>query len=288
MTTKLRAIRGNRVGPFRWRRALWVMGILLAVYAIGLEPQWLDVTQHEITLRRLPPALNGLRIVQLTDFHFPVGLPVSYYRRVVAQANAQHADLIVLTGDFIARAGSDAEPCARELAGLHAPLGVWAIMGNHDYWTDGDRMRHSLEQVGIPVLINRAVPIATRGARLWLVGVDDVWSGHPQLDVALRGVPEQEAKIVLVHEPDYADTVMHYPVDLQLSGHSHGGQVRLPFIGSLFLPKYGRKYPIGLQHAGGLPVFTSRGIGGVSIPVLHWPIRFCCRPEVSVLTLRSL
>ena len=279
--------------PIRRRIGLVVFGMLalLMIYAICIEPYWLEVTQTTITLHRLPPAWNGLRIVQLTDFHYPVGLSSSFYRRVVNCANAQHPDIILLTGDYIAMSANDAEPCAKMLADLRAPLGVWAVLGNHDYWTDGPRMRRALELVGIHVLVNQSVQLNKDNAHLWLVGLDDAWSRistvYPKPVQTLRGVPRAEAKIVLMHEPDYADTVAHFPVDLQLSGHSHGGQVRLPFAENLILPRYGRKYPIGLQHDGALPVFTSRGIGGVSIPFIHWPIRFRCRPEVSVLILHS-
>jgi len=277
--------------PRRRRAWLILLGLLtlLAIYAICIEPYWLDVTQTPIALHRLPPALEGLRIVLLADFHYPVGLPPSYFRRVVACANAQHPDVILLAGDYIAMSANDAEPCAKVLADLRAPLGVYAVLGNHDYWTDGQRMQRALEHVGIHVLRNRSVPLPAHGAHVWLVGLDDAWSRlpavYPQPMLALHGLPPEETTIVLVHEPDYADTTALFPVDLQLSGHSHGGQVCLPFAENLILPLYARKYPRGLQHAGALPVFTTRGIGGVSIPLLHWPLRFRCRPEVSVLIL---
>jgi len=262
--------------------------VLLVLYSICIEPYWVEVTQHDIFMRRLPSALDGLRVVQLTDFHFPVGLPVSYYRRVVALANNQHADLIVLTGDYIARSAEDAESCAAILRELHAPLGVWAVLGNHDYWTNSARMRCALEAAGIHVLVNKAVPIRARGTHCWLVGLDDTWSGHPNTKLALRGVPPGEASIALVHEPDYADTVARFPVDVQLSGHSHGGQVRIPLIQGLLLPRFSRRYPVGFYTIDHLILYTSRGIGGVSVPLSgrHLTIRFNCRPEITVLTLR--
>lgn len=271
----------------RIRRLLLLIVLLLAAYSILIEPRWVQVRQLEITLPRLPARTKPISMVQLTDFHYPVGLPDAYYRAVVRRTNALHPDLIVLTGDFIARSPGDAAPCAEALADLHAPLGVWAVLGNHDYWTDATTVSAALRAQGNRVLKNQAVPIRAGGSRLWLIGLDDPWFGTSNLPRALRGVPQDDAKIVLVHEPDYADTVARYPVDLQLSGHSHGGQVRVPFVTSRMLPKYGQRYPIGLRQVGGMQLYTSRGIGGVSIPLVHWPLRFRCRPEITHITLHG-
>jgi hypothetical protein len=140
-----------------------------------------------------------------------------------------------------------------------------------------------LRQAGIQVLRNRAVPLERDGKRIWLAGVDDVLAGVDDLDEALRGVPAAEAVILLVHEPDFADQAATYPVDLQLSGHSHGGQVRFPFVGALYLPKLARKYPLGLRHIGRLKLYTNPGVGTLRIPV-----RWNCPPEVTLIRLRSL
>jgi predicted MPP superfamily phosphohydrolase len=160
---------------------------------------------------------------------------------------------------------------------------VYAILGNHDHWTDADEVARALQTQPITVLRNAAIPIDRGGARLWIAGVDDVWERHADLDQALRLVPADQATILLAHEPDYADLAAQYSVDLQLSGHSHGGQVQLPFFGSPILPYLGRKYPRGLYQIGSLQLYTNRGLGVVSPPV-----RFNCRPEITLFTLTSM
>ena len=154
-------------------------------------------------------------------------------------------------------------------------------MGNHDLDTDPAHITAVLEGRGIPVLNNRAVALERQGKRLWISGVDDVLQGRPDLELALSGIPQDEPVILLAHEPDWADHVANYPVDLQLSGHSHGGQIRFPLIGAPFLPALAEKYPWGLRRIGKLSLYTNVGIGTVRIPA-----RLGCPPEVSLITLR--
>jgi len=154
-----------------------------------------------------------------------------------------------------------------------------ACLGNHDLWEDAPLIRRELTNVGISVLVNAGLSLA--GGELWVAGVDDVWSGDPDLDAALNGAPADATIILLAHEPDYADVVSeHGGVDLQLSGHSHGGQVQLPLIGAPVLPYLGRRYPAGLYHIEELTLYTNRGVG-----TIYPPIRFNCRPEVTLITL---
>jgi predicted MPP superfamily phosphohydrolase len=171
------------------------------------------------------------------------------------------------------------------LAALAAPLGVFAIPGNHDYWTDIDVVMAALRAAGLVLLRNASHRLEVDGVPLWLVGVDDVWEQHNDLQAALANVPVAEPALLLVHEPDFADEAVQTPhrILLQLSGHSHGGQVHLPLLGRPILPWLGQKYPVGLGLVPGstLQVYTSRGIG-----VIAPPVRFNCRPEVALLTLR--
>jgi hypothetical protein len=155
------------------------------------------------------------------------------------------------------------------------------VLGNHDVLTDADRVTSSLSAGGIQVLVNQSVPMERNGARFWLAGVDDVLSGNSDLKETLHNVPADEALVLLAHEPDYADRVAHFPVDLQLSGHSHGGQVRVPFVPPLFLPELAQKYIWGLYKIGGLTLYTNPGLGTVGVPV-----RINCPPEITLLTLR--
>jgi uncharacterized protein len=159
---------------------------------------------------------------------------------------------------------------------------LWAVLGNHDIGSDTERIVHALTNAGIPVLRNQSVAIEKDGARFWLSGIDDALDGAPSLDASLRGVPSDEATILLAHEPDYADFAAHYPIDLQLSGHSHGGQVKLPFLRPLYLPDLAKKYIAGLFQVDGLTLYTNRGIGTVGLPV-----RFNCPPEITLVTVRG-
>ena len=251
-------------------------------YSTLIEPRWLSVDRIEVALPRLPIDLDGFTLVQLSDFHHGTPASDDDLRAVVKTANQLKPDVIVLTGDYITRSVEHLAPCAQVLGSLRATRGVFAILGNHDHWTDAELVASALAANSIPVLRNAAAPIERDGARLWLAGLDDVWEHKADLDRALHSVPKNEATILLAHEPDFADVASHYPIDLQLSGHSHGGQVRVPFFGAPILPWLGRKYPIGLQHAGALPVYTNRGIG-----MVNPPLRFNCRPEVTLLTLRT-
>ena len=160
-------------------------------------------------------------------------------------------------------------------------MGVLAVLGNHDYCQPRPVVL-SLEAQGITVLRNYAVSVERAGARLWIAGVEDVLENKQRLGQALRAVPRDEATVLLAHEPDYADIVKELPVDLQISGHSHGGQICLPLFGAPYFPPLGSKYPRGLRQLGGLSLYTNRGLGTTFLP-----LRFNCPPEVTLLTLRS-
>ena len=253
-----------------------------SVYSAFIEPQWLSVERIEVPLARLPHELDGFTIAQLSDLHHGPYVGNAEIRSAVEATNQLHPDAIVLTGDYITREADRMDDCARELGALTAPDGVYATLGNHDHWSSPEHIARALEINSIPVLMNDAVPIDRNGARLWIAGVDDVWQRRADLDTALRHVPATEPTVLLAHEPDYAELAKRYPVDLQLSGHSHGGQVRLPFYGAPILPYLAKIYSIGLERADAMWVYTNRGIGVVSPPV-----RFNCRPEVTLLTLRQ-
>lgn len=257
--------------------------------AAVIEPHRVVVERVEVTLSRLPRELDGLRIAQLSDFHYGSSYDGEVIQAAVRAANELNPDLTVLTGDYVTltNCGSTgfiaarAKPCARMLGELKAPLGTFAVLGNHDYG-DPRIVTRSLEAQGITVLRNSRVPVKRAGARLWLAGIEDVIEGEPRLDQALWAIPSGEATVLLAHEPDCADTVACFPVDLQLSGHSHGGQVRLPLVGCPYLPVLGRKYPRGMRRLNSLSLYTNRGLG-----TTYLPVRFNCPPEVTLITLRS-
>lgn len=262
----------------------------LGVNSFLLEPNLPVVVHQEIKLRRWPSRLDGFTIALLSDFHYDPYFSVHPIKHSIHLVNNLRPDLVVLTGDFVTvplsgdpvEAAADAEPCAELLGQVRAPFGLWAVFGNHDIYSDPKRITSALAANGIQVLLNRSVPIEKDNARFWLCGVDDVMGGFPDLTTTLRNVPSSEASVLLAHEPDYADYVTRFPVDLQLSGHSHGGQVRLPLATPLFLPELARKYVWGLFKVGALTLYTTAGIGTVRLPV-----RFNCPAEITFIRLFS-
>jgi len=265
----------------------------IAADSILIEPNRPQVVRQEIALQRWPARLDGFTIALLSDFHYDPYFSEHPLHAAIGMVNSLHPDLIVLTGDFVSvpafgyseengrKAAFAAEPCARLLQQMQAPHGLWAVLGNHDCSTDPAIVTTRLRRNGIQVLVNQSASIEANGGRFWLGGVNDVLKGTADLDATLHSVPSDEATILLAHEPDYADEVAEHSVDLQLSGHSHGGQVRLPLIGALYLPHLGRKYVRGLYHIGALTLYTNRGLG------TFWlPIRWNCPPEITLLTLR--
>ena len=261
---------------------LAVFGGLLASYASNVEPHWPEVVRLALPLLRLPRRLDGLTLVQISDLHAGDYADAIKIRRLVAMTNALQADIAVVTGDMFHDTPEEAQMCAQELAALRAPLGVYAIMGNHERHLPPEEGEKPFSRAGLTVLANAAHPIAVDGASLWMVGMDDLTMRRGDLARALDGVPGEACKILLVHEPDFADCAARYPVDLQLSGHTHGGQIRLPGLGPLLLPTLGRKYPMGLYRVRDSWVYTNRGLG-VNRP----PLRLNCRPEITLFTLRA-
>jgi len=256
------------------------------------EPHKTVTVRREIRLARLPEAMDGLRVVQLSDLHFNPYQTREHLARIVSLANAEHPDLVLLTGDFITAGLRQSEripraehawPCAEALRGLDARLGTFAVLGNHDCHSNAEVVSEALNSTGkIKVLRNRAIPLERDGARVWLAGVDNVTARLADADKTLRGIPAQECTLAAVHEPDYADVLRQHPVDMQFSGHSHGGQIVFPVVGPLYLPRLARKYPFGYYRLGNLQLYTNRGIGMIGVP-----IRFLCPPEMTVFTLRT-
>lgn len=254
------------------------------LYTTQLETRWLDIERLTLALPRLAPAFEGFTLAQLSDFHLgPVVSPDQIHAAVTATL-ALKPDAIVITGDFVTELDNgEPEQLVATLTPLTAPAGVYAVLGNHDHWTDAQTVATAVQRAGVTVLRNAQVALTRAGATLHLAGVDDYWERYADLSRALADVPRSAPTILLAHEPDYADLAARDPrVVLQLSGHSHGGQVRLPFIGAPLLPPLGRKYPLGLRQVGGMQVYTNRGIG-----VLSPPVRFNCRPEITLFTFTT-
>lgn len=260
----------------------------LALYAGEVSRHELSVEQHTIHLTRLPDAFRGMRIVQISDFHFDEYTEAFFLRDMVRQVNRLQPDLVVLTGDFISYAPLPhsfarrrAPECAAILSEIQCPL-RYAIEGNHDCIVGVRYVAEPLKEHGIPLLLNQAVPLERDGQRLWLAGLGSACcsNAHPRVAIPKAATAGTEAVIVLAHEPDILPEVARYNVDLMLSGHTHGGQVRLPFLPPLDLPPFGRRYIEGLFRHGPTQLYVNRGIGAVGVP-----FRFRCPPEITVLTL---
>lgn len=252
--------------------------------AVAVEPKWIKVTAPAIPIPNLPPAWDGVRIAQLTDIHVGRLIGLDYVREVVDKTNAAAPDMIVLTGDYVSRTDAIDDDLADVLSALQAPHGKFAVLGNHDHWTDPAAMRSVLKQADVADLTNRHTILERGCAGLCLAGVDDLWEGRQDLAGALAGVDESVPRILLCHNPDYAEQMPAVPrVDLMLCGHSHGGQFKIPFGPRPRLPIRYAQYAAGLASGPRCPVYTSVGLGMVGIP-----IRFNCRPELTIITLRRV
>ena len=256
--------------------AAWCGG---PAYGFFLEAHWLRLRRVRVSLPGLPSHLDGFRLALLTDLHRSDLVAQEQIGRAVDLALRAEPDLVLLGGDYVTGSASFASSCAEELARLRAPAGVYGCLGNHDHWTDPASVAEALAGAGVQVLRNRGVEAAPG---LWLAAVDDVWEEQADLDAALEEAPPGATVVLLAHEPDFADVAAaDGRVSLQLSGHSHGGQVRLPLLGPPVLPYLAERYSDGLYRVGGMWLYVSRGVGLVSPPV-----RFNCRPEVAVVELR--
>ena len=276
-------------------------GGLAAVAGLGViggdsllwEPNHPKLVLQQIWLDRLPRAWDGLRVVQLSDIHYDPHFSVVPLRKAIDMINPLKPDLVLITGDFVTTsafshrrhghaAAAEAEPCSVLLQQIRSRLGIFASLGNHDASADPDRISEILSARGITVLRNGSQMLEQQGSRLWLAGIDDILDGDPDLDKTLEKIPRDECAILLAHEPDFALQVVKKPVDLQLSGHSHGGQVRFPLIGAVVLPHLAHRFPMGLRKLGNLTLYTNIGLGTINLP-----IRWNCPPEITLFTLRS-
>jgi predicted MPP superfamily phosphohydrolase len=272
------ALLGVRYGGPQVAAALGLAGSLGVAYASLFEPARPLLERVTLPLPTLPAALDGLRIGQITDLHLGGPYNAANVRWAVAQMRRAQPDLLVLTGDFVSRHA--AVPELKELlGGLHAPLGMYAVPGNHDYYEGIEDITATLTALGVEMLLNRSVPLRWGQGVLWLLGLDDVWEGEANLDAALAGLPPQAFSLLLCHVPDFVEQASQRGIAVQLSGHTHGGHLRLPLLGAFCVPRHGLRYQRGLAQVGATTLYVSRGIGGM-------PLRFGCAPEATIFTLR--
>jgi predicted MPP superfamily phosphohydrolase len=259
-------------------------------YGVLMEPNWFRVETVRLKLKRLSRKFSGLRVAQISDIHMGGWMNSERFQRVADLIIAETPDVLLITGDFlIGHDDSDISEQAvqdliRGLSRLTASLPTFAVLGNHDYWTDANTVRRILSASGITDLTNTVFTLKREEESLHLCGVDDIWEGDARLEDAMAQLTDNSAAILLAHEPDFADTsAATGRFDLQISGHTHGGQVVLPFVGPPILPYLGRKYPSGLYKVQEMFQYTNRGIG-----MARLPLRINCPPEITLFVLESL
>lgn len=246
------------------------------------NPNEITITNIPIKLSRLSPEFENFRIVQISDFHLGTWFDKSALLHVVSVVNQLEPDLIAITGDFISYDPSGyAHFLIEALSQLIAKKAKVAVLGNHDYYGDPDIIREVLRASNIHELNNQIYPLHINSSQLYFAGIDDHIAKKDNINMLIEHIPDETATILLAHEPDYADiSAQTGKFDLQLSGHSHGGQICLPYLGSIYLPPLGRKYPSGIYNINGMILYTNRGLGA------SWlRFRYKCPPEISVFTL---
>ena len=279
--------------PREWTRRDVLKATAASVTTIGLGSlgigcavrQSVEISRIEVKLRDLPPEFDGLTIAQLTDIHHGFFTGLDYIHRCVEIVNSLQPDVIALTGDFTYGGKKYVEPCAEVLRGLRARVGTYAVLGNHDYYVGASSMATALKNAGCTMLIDGLDRLESRGDKLWLAGTDDLYYGTTDPKQLQRDIPRDATRIVLSHNPDFIEefAAKDQRVDLMISGHTHGGQIRFPVAGAPHIASaYGQRYAIGLNHNGTRQIYTSRGIGTVFLPT-----RVDCPPEIALFTLRT-
>ncbi len=290
-----RAVTGQQISRRSLFKTLGMGAAGMALWAGEVERHWIDIVHRDIHIAGLPEQFNGMTIAQLSDIHLNEYTEPFLLRESIDHINRMHPDMVLLTGDYVSAQmlpRNMTMSAAWECAGLLSKIACkqrYAILGNHDYMAGEQEITDALRKNGIPVLRNAFLPIERDGARFWLAGLEDPVCGRPDPDrtmpAAIRNEPK-EPIILMCHAPDFVDEIAQHPVSqsiaLVLSGHTHGGQVRLPLLGALHLPPGGQKYIEGWFPVGNMQLYVNRGIGSVGVP-----FRFDCRPEITLFTLRT-
>jgi predicted MPP superfamily phosphohydrolase len=266
-----------------------VLGFGTWYYGHYIEPEHVEVVNITLILPHLPRTYSGVKLAQISDIHIGGLMTVERLGTFLDMVASQQPDLVVITGDFVIGGvwNYEIEAMVASLTEMLEPFArrftTFAVLGNHDYLVDADAVREMLVECGITELENSLFQLRRGDDQLYLAGLDDLLLGHPRIDDVLSGLPEKACAILLVHEPDRAEhTAATGRFDLQISGHSHGGQVIVPPVGPIFLPELGSKFPLGLYKTGGMYHYTNRGLGTTGVDM-----RINCRPEISLFTLQS-
>ncbi|WNF24292.1 metallophosphoesterase [Mesobacillus jeotgali] len=258
-------------------------------YAREVEPRMLDITRHSIKNAALPSGFDGIKLVQFSDTHIGFQYSMEQLMQLITKINKLAPDLIVFTGDLLddPRHFTEKTKIISMLSSLKAPMGKFAVYGNHDHGGYGsDLYKQIMEQSGFTLLLNNSANIKLLdGSSIWIAGIDDAMLGKPDLKASMANIPNDSYTILLSHAPDKAEEAAHFPIQMQLSGHSHGGQIQIPFYGPLVTPPFAEKYVEGFYTAGpqnSLTLYVNRGLGTTRLP-----FRFLSQPELAVFTFIS-
>lgn len=276
--------KSNSAFRFIWVSLSSCLLIGLILYSSLIEPNWIDINYLQLPLPHLAAEFDGYRIVQISDIHTDRWMNKERLSRIFRLVNSQQPDLVAITGDFVTSDRQRFIPNLRATIGQLTPKDkTVAVLGNHDYWADPQAIKQVLSQTGIVNLDNTVYTFKRGTATLHIAGVDDIFVGKDRLDLVLKQLPSNGAAILLAHEPDFAESsAATGRFDLQLSGHSHAGQIRLPFLKPFLLPRLSEKYYAGLYQVGEMILYTNRGIGTSILP-----LRFNARPEITVFTIMT-
>jgi predicted MPP superfamily phosphohydrolase len=291
-------MKNSVISRFRQRRAFgvpprqrkrWLQSFSTLLQAALIEPRQVEITHQRILLSKLPREFDGLRVVQLSDIHHSPFLSEAEISVAVQRANELQPDLIVLTGDYVSYSRDYIAGCAQALGKLRAPLGVFAVLGNHDHWMDGAGMATALASQGIRVLDNESLSIERESSHIRLVGVDDLTTGRDNLSKALIDTQAEETRILLSHNPRIIREAARAGIDLVLSGHTHGGQINWRLLigredrkAARRLRRRSRRLTRGHAQLGATQLYVNRGLGTVVVP-----LRYGCPPEITLLELVS-
>jgi len=256
-------------------------------YSVFVEPSLFSVETVRLKLKKLPKSFLGMRVAQISDIHMGGWMNLDRFQQVADLVVAEKPDILLITGDFLLghRFTDDIKQALDDLTKVLSPLAEsipsFAVLGNHDYWVDAEAVRKMLSLSGVIELTNTVFTLTRGNDNLHLCGVDDVWDGDVRLEDVIAQLKDDNVAILLAHEPDYADiSAATGKFDLQVSGHTHGGQVVIPFLGPPILPYLGQKYHTGLYKVRNMFQYTNRGVG-----MNRLAVRFNCRPEITIFVL---
>ncbi|MBI5531671.1 MAG: metallophosphoesterase [Deltaproteobacteria bacterium] len=266
------------------RRSLLVGSLAIGLTAADawlIEPRWIEVERVDLPIQGLGDAWHEATVALLSDTHCGPYTEPSHIEHAVEIANGLDPDMVLLLGDYVHRGPKYIEPGIAPFAKLRAREGVFAVLGNHDHWDGRDLSLRELKRAGVDTLTNRSVVLRRRGDPLAIGGVGDLMEDVQLLEQAFSQCAQSTPRILMEHNPDYAEEMPRdVRVDLMVSGHTHGGQVRVPFYGAPILPSRYKKYQQGLVDGPACKVYVTRGVSTIAPPV-----RFLCRPEITLLRL---